>query len=126
MRPIPSRVARSRGARTPEGRTRRFRGRSWLTLLERTPNRLLGVGPDALRVEHACLVPPGSTLLLYTDGLVERRGVDLDDGLAWLCQEVAVLRHLPVDELCDRLLSVLPDELDDDVALLALRAHRAG
>jgi len=93
-----------------------------VTPLQRTPNRLLGVGPDALRVEHACLLPPGATLLLYTDGLVERRGVNLDDGLAWLCREVAGLRHLPLDELCDRLLSVLPDELDDDVALLALRA----
>ena len=96
-----------------------------VTLLERTPNRLLGVGPDALRVEHACLLPPGSTLLLYTDGLVERRGANLDDGVAWLCQEIADLRHLPLDELCDRLLSVLPEELDDDVALLALRAHPA-
>ena len=96
-----------------------------VTLLERTPNRLLGVGPDALRVEHACLLPPGSTLLLYTDGLVERRGANLDDGVAWLCREIADLRHLPLDELCDRLLSVLPDELDDDVALLALRAHLA-
>jgi serine phosphatase RsbU (regulator of sigma subunit) len=96
-----------------------------VTLLERTPNRLLGVGPGALRVEHACLLPPGSTLLLYTDGLVERRGASLDDGVAWLRREIADLRHLPLDELCDRLLSVLPDELDDDVALLSLRAHPA-
>jgi serine phosphatase RsbU (regulator of sigma subunit) len=97
-----------------------------VTLLDRTPNRLLGVGPDALRVEHATLLPPGCTLLLYTDGLVERRGASLDDGVAWLRREIADLRHLPLDEFCDRLLSVLPAELDDDVALLALRALPAG
>ncbi|TFV63594.1 UNVERIFIED_ORG: GAF domain-containing protein [Bacillus sp. AZ43] len=94
-----------------------------VSLLERTPNRLLGVGPDAVRVEHACLLPPGSTLLLYTDGLTERRGASLDEGLAWLAREVADLRDLPLPELCDRLLAVLPDALDDDVALLALRVR---
>lgn len=91
-------------------------------LLERTPNRLLGVDPATVRDEHACLLPPGSTLLLYTDGLVERRGASLDEGSAWLRQELATLHELPLEELCDRLLRVLPDALDDDVALLALRA----
>jgi serine phosphatase RsbU (regulator of sigma subunit) len=81
------------------------------------------VDPGSPRVEHACLLPHGSTLLLYTDGLIERRGASLDEGVAWLCREVAALRDLPLEELCDRLLAVLPDALDDDVALLALRAH---
>jgi serine phosphatase RsbU (regulator of sigma subunit) len=94
-----------------------------VTPLERTPNRLLGVDPGSPRVEHACLLPHGSTLLLYTDGLIERRGASLDEGVAWLCREVPALRDLPLEEVCDRLLRVLPDALDDDVALLALRAH---
>jgi serine phosphatase RsbU (regulator of sigma subunit) len=94
-----------------------------VTLLERTPNRLLGVGPESPRVEHAWSLPPGSTLLLYTDGLIERRGSNLDDGVAWLCTEVATLHHLGLEELCDRLLGVLPEALDDDVALLALRTR---
>ncbi|SOD95717.1 SpoIIE family protein phosphatase [Blastococcus haudaquaticus] len=94
-----------------------------VTLLERTPNRLLGVEAGSLRVEHVWLLPPGATLLLYTDGLVERRGATLDDGMAWLCEEVSRLHALPLDELCDRLLEVLPAELDDDVAILALRAR---
>jgi serine phosphatase RsbU (regulator of sigma subunit) len=95
-----------------------------VTLLERSPNRLLGVGPESLRVEHAWPLPPDSTLLLYTDGLMERRGASLDDGTAWLREEVAALHHLPLEELCDRLLGVLPEALDDDVALLAVRARR--
>jgi serine phosphatase RsbU (regulator of sigma subunit) len=93
-----------------------------VTLLERTPDRLLGVAPESPRVEHVCLLPPGSTLLLYTDGLVERRGASLDEGSAWLCRELGALHELPLEELCDRLLQRLPDALDDDVALLALRA----
>ncbi|MFD2092494.1 SpoIIE family protein phosphatase [Blastococcus deserti] len=94
-----------------------------VTLLERTPNRLLGVDPGSPRDEHACLLPPGSTVVLYTDGLMERRGASLDEGTTWLCQELATLHDLPLEELCDRLLQVLPDALDDDVALLALRIH---
>jgi serine phosphatase RsbU (regulator of sigma subunit) len=97
-----------------------------VTLLERVPNLLLGVDVTCPRVEHAVVLPPGSTLLLYTDGLVERRGASLDDGVAWLSAELAGLRELPLEELCDRLLAVLPDALQDDVALLALRAHPEG
>jgi serine phosphatase RsbU (regulator of sigma subunit) len=93
-----------------------------VTVLERMPNRLLGVDPASQRVEHAVVLPPGSTLLLYTDGLTERRGATLDDGLDWLRGEVAGMQDLPLEELCDRLLAVLPEALDDDVALLALRA----
>jgi serine phosphatase RsbU (regulator of sigma subunit) len=97
-----------------------------VTLLERVPNLLLGVDVACPRVEHAVVLPPGSTLLLYTDGLVERRGASLDDGVAWLSAELAGLRELPLEELCDRLLAVLPEALQDDVALLALRAHPEG
>jgi serine phosphatase RsbU (regulator of sigma subunit) len=94
-----------------------------VTVLERVPNRLLGVDPASPRIEHAAGFPPGSTLLLYTDGLIERRGAALDDGLDWLRGEVAAMHDLPLDELCDRLLALLPDALDDDVALLAVRAR---
>jgi serine phosphatase RsbU (regulator of sigma subunit) len=93
-----------------------------VTLLERVPNRLLGVDTAARRVEHSVDLPAGSTLLFYTDGLIERRRETLDDGVAWLRKEAGGLSDLPLDELCDRLLSRLPEALDDDVALLALRA----
>jgi anti-sigma regulatory factor (Ser/Thr protein kinase) len=64
---------------------------------------------------------PGGTVVLYTDGLVERPGTHIDDGLAKLAQEV---RNAPagVEALCDRVLEVMvPDAgAADDVALLAL------
>jgi GAF domain-containing protein len=65
------------------------------------------------------LTAPGTTVLLYTDGLVERRGVDLTDSIDELCRTAAELTGRPLDELCDRLLEHAPGT--DDTALLALR-----
>jgi anti-sigma regulatory factor (Ser/Thr protein kinase) len=66
-------------------------------------------------------VSEGSTLLLFTDGLVERRGASLDDGLESLRRASA--RHADnLDDLCDAILQDLDLEgTVDDVALLALR-----
>jgi len=68
-------------------------------------------------------VEPGSTLLLYTDGLIERRGEDLDVGIERLRQLLCQHRALPVEDLADRLLQELTLEsgLRDDVALVLLR-----
>jgi PAS domain-containing protein len=65
---------------------------------------------------------PGTTLVLYTDGLVERRKRDIDEGLA-LLRKTAEGFAGPVEELCDHLLAeCLPtEERPDDVALLVLR-----
>jgi sigma-B regulation protein RsbU (phosphoserine phosphatase) len=90
-------------------------------LLERRPNRLLGVSPDVVRVDHEILLHPGDTLVLYTDGLVERRKVPLDDGTARLVRELARIGRQPLDRLCDDLVATMGSDLDDDVALLAVR-----
>jgi serine phosphatase RsbU (regulator of sigma subunit) len=92
-------------------------------VLERRPDLLLGVDPDARRADHLQVLEPGSTVLLYTDGLIERPGVPLDEGEAWLAGLLHELRHLPLEELCDRVLGALAGRVDDDVALLAIRAH---
>ena len=86
---------------------------------------LLGVDHAHRRHDHTVELPPGSTLLLYTDGLVERRGEDLDQGIGRLVAVVGRLVQggVPLDDLCDRVLGTLPAHPDDDVALLALRAH---
>jgi serine phosphatase RsbU (regulator of sigma subunit) len=90
-------------------------------LLERTPERLLGVAPGVHRSDHQVPLAPGDTLLLYSDGLVERRGAPLDDGFAWVVEEARSLGGQPLDRLCDDLLAVLGGRVDDDVALLAVR-----
>ncbi|RBY87471.1 SpoIIE family protein phosphatase [Blastococcus sp. TF02A-26] len=83
---------------------------------------LLGVDAGAVRTDSCVVLPAGSTVLLYTDGLVERRDRDLDAGTAALVEVLAEAADLPLEEMCDRVLErlFLPDA-EDDVALLAVR-----
>lgn len=82
----------------------------------------IGVPVDVDRVQREFDVPVGSTLLLYTDGLVEDRRRDLDVGLAELSAAAANGAALPVDELTSAVLTpVLERGLEDDVAVLAVR-----
>ncbi|MFI8080878.1 SpoIIE family protein phosphatase [Kitasatospora sp. NPDC086009] len=90
----------------------------------------LGIAPDEeYRVTRFSL-DPGETVLLCTDGLVEARGMDLDDGIARLAEVVAGPLaerregHAdPLEELADRISSQVADssEREDDIALLLLR-----
>ena len=85
---------------------------------------LLGVLPDTDRHDHEAVVERGSTLLLYTDGLVERRTTGLRPGLEALVDAARAGAHLDLESFCDHVLSrLLPDRPDDDVALVAVRLH---
>jgi serine phosphatase RsbU (regulator of sigma subunit) len=92
-------------------------------LLDEGDNDLmLGVLPDSERSDNRVQVEAGSTVLLYTDGLVERRGEHLDDGLARLCFSAADHHALPVADFLDAVLDdLLGARLVDDVAVLAVR-----
>jgi serine phosphatase RsbU (regulator of sigma subunit) len=93
------------------------------SLLDRPSDLLLGVDPEVSRSDHAVDLRPGATVLLYTDGLVERRDATLDDGLRRLLAAATDLAARPVDQLCDEVIARLDPELSDDIALLALRVH---
>jgi PAS domain-containing protein len=86
---------------------------------------LLGVDSTAKRTENTVTLDRGTTVLLYTDGLIERRDADLDTGLARLRTSLAELADLPLQQLCDELIVRLVDgKPEDDVALVAVRLHR--
>ncbi len=86
------------------------------------PDLLLGVLPGTARTESEVELADGSTLVLYTDGLVERRDQLFDAGVDRLRSAVTELRSAPVEEVCDRVLArLVPDGAEDDVALVAVR-----
>jgi serine/threonine-protein kinase RsbW len=91
-------------------------------LLPVRPSRLLGAPPaPAPALEWAGVMPVGSTLVLFTDGLVESRSADLDEGLAQLLSAATAAQTSDPQELCDRLLGELTGaHRADDIALLAL------
>ncbi len=82
----------------------------------------LGVLPFPSFEENSVEVGAGATVILYTDGLVERVGVHIDEGLAELAEAVREAPTTP-DQLCDHLLATLVPGggAPDDVALLALQ-----
>jgi serine/threonine-protein kinase RsbW len=95
-------------------------------LLPVRPSRLLGAPPaPAPAVEWSGVLPPRATLLLFTDGLVESRSADLDEGLNLLLAAAEAAGTSDPDELCDRLLADLTGtHRADDIALLALTRMR--
>jgi len=94
-----------------------------VTLLSTRPELLIGVRPNAPRTDHTIVLEPGSSLVLYTDGLVERRGQSLDEGLAELAAALVGQQGSSADELCDHLLGAFGPTSEDDVVLAVVRVH---
>lgn len=83
---------------------------------------LLGINASRPASDLEFELPAGGTLVLYTDGLIERRDADIDTGLAALARAAETVEP-DVDEFCRRLLVQLsgPGEQADDIAVVALR-----
>nr|WP_276610847.1 SpoIIE family protein phosphatase [Kineococcus siccus] len=93
-----------------------------VTVLDGTPDLLLGHDPQASRRDHLVALGPGSSVVFYTDGLVERRDEDLDDGIARLVAVVARHAGSTAEELSDVVLDDTEAVAgDDDTAVLVLR-----
>lgn len=92
-------------------------GRSWPLCAIHRRNATLPPRPEA-----RAQVPVGARLLLYTDGLIERRDASLDDGLTRLVTALAKHSRSEIEPLCDALLADLLPETsgDDDAALLCV------
>lgn len=90
--------------------------------LEEGDGVLIGTGMPHPRADARVALPAGSTLVFYTDGLIEARGQSLDTGLRRMRRHAASLAHRPLDSFADQLLErARPSTNDDDAALLAVR-----
>ena len=83
----------------------------------------LAVRRKGPRPQETVTLMPGSTLMLYTDGLVERRNASIDDGIARVTEVIEQGMHSPVDAVADAVLTELapPGGYDDDVAIVVYR-----
>ncbi|WP_431953257.1 SpoIIE family protein phosphatase [Actinacidiphila sp. bgisy167] len=105
--------------RRPDGR---------VEVLDPAPGLLLGIDPAATYPPTDVPLPPGAVLALYTDGLVETPGGDIEEGIAALAARLA--QHGPgtVDELADALVHHAEQSpaRSDDIALLLIQARCDG
>ena len=89
------------------------------------PGRPLGTGPERYD-ETTLAMPAGATLFCFTDGLVERRGEDIDTGLDRLAATLVGIADRPVGEVVAEALRTLHhDDRADDIATLAIRWTRS-
>jgi serine phosphatase RsbU (regulator of sigma subunit) len=84
---------------------------------------IIGIADPAPRPVTSLPIPPGALLCFYTDGLIERRGELIDDGLARLCGAVTAVTAQPAEEACATVMNALVGSgpARDDIALLMLR-----
>ncbi|ALO95365.1 phosphatase [Streptomyces hygroscopicus subsp. limoneus] len=103
--------------RHPDGRTE---------IVELPPGLLLGIDPAADYPTATIPLLPGAVLVLYTDGLVEAPGTDIEDAIRALAGRLAHARNQPVDALADTLVTGAQHTAarSDDVALLLISPHR--
>ncbi|MGI5405636.1 PP2C family protein-serine/threonine phosphatase [Streptomyces chartreusis] len=89
--------------------------------LDAEPGLPLAVDTEQDRPDHTHPVPAGTTVLFFTDGLVEHPEHPIDRGLAALAELAADHAHLPLDDFVCFLADHRPSDGHDDMALLALR-----
>ncbi|MFC0864670.1 SpoIIE family protein phosphatase [Sphaerimonospora cavernae] len=95
--------------------------------------RAKGVHADLVYKEETLTLPPGATLLLYTDGLVDRRPLrdftgpafeepEDDEALRMLREALAKVSIESVERIADAAIVAVPGEIDDDMAILVVRS----
>lgn len=97
------------------------------TLLTDAASVPLAVRREDPRPQATRLLPPGSTLMLFTDGLVERKHEPIDDGIGRAAEVLAQTMTLPLDTVADEVLRELAPAAgyDDDVAMVIYRHQQS-
>ncbi|MBW5482219.1 PP2C family protein-serine/threonine phosphatase [Streptomyces bambusae] len=93
--------------------------------LELPHNLLLGALPDAEYEEASIPLGPDDTLLLYTDGFVERRHVGLDESLEVLRRTAESLTSVDPEERAGALITAVTGDTEDDTSLVVVRLRDA-
>jgi serine phosphatase RsbU (regulator of sigma subunit) len=91
--------------------------------LEQPNGVLLGADPDADYEELVAELRPGDALVLFTDGLVERRDEAIDDSMASLVRRVATVPADDIASFADDLLSHARSDTSDDACLVAVKVR---
>lgn len=98
-------------------------------VLDLPPGLLLGVAETRFESVEVTL-PPGALLALYTDGLVERPGIDLELSIDLLAEQFAGAGDVPLDRLADTIVERAQEtaapQNSDDIALLLVQCTRRG
>ena len=81
----------------------------------------LGVLPRLHRQTEHFALDPGSVVVLVTDGVVESRDRDIDEGIERLRRRVAELVDQPLEDLVAGVATLADDRLADDVTVVAAR-----
>jgi hypothetical protein len=89
--------------------------------LDGEPGLPLGVDCDASRPDQRDRLPAGGILVFFTDGLVEHRRHDIDEGLATLARLATQHANPCPQSLCEALADACPSDGTDDIAIMALR-----
>jgi Stage II sporulation protein E (SpoIIE)/PAS fold/GAF domain len=92
------------------------------TFLHLPPGMPLGTGVGGGRYQTIRLrIPRRSTVVMYTDGLVESPAIDMSTGMTSLARVLTTIGQQPLKEACDMLLTALAPNPADDIAILMAR-----
>jgi serine phosphatase RsbU (regulator of sigma subunit) len=84
----------------------------------------LGIAFECDRTVASTVLDPGATLVMYTDGLIERHTVPLPDALAQLADILAGTNNLTANELCGHLIDTIGVGAEDDIALVVVKREK--
>jgi serine phosphatase RsbU (regulator of sigma subunit) len=92
-------------------------------VLDTRADMLLGTRWAVTRSDHTAVLRPGSSVVFYTDGLVERRRTGIDEGIAELVNLLTGQREQDAEQICDLLLAHLGYTTEDDIVLAVIHAY---